>query len=113
MAGDSSIGLGSQRPLVSVGVTRRPSRARTVARTTESASCKAGPRRASSRSEAPMTLPVFVGLDVAKATLEVAVRPSGECWQHLRSAARQRSAVPERSPAPLRPVACMRGVGGA
>jgi transposase len=28
-----------------------------------------------------MTLPVFVGLDVAKATLEVAVRPSGECWQ--------------------------------
>jgi hypothetical protein len=32
MAGDSSIGLGSQRPLVSVGVTRRPSRARTVAR---------------------------------------------------------------------------------
>jgi transposase len=28
-----------------------------------------------------MTLPVFVGIDVAKATLEVAVRPSGECWQ--------------------------------
>jgi hypothetical protein len=28
-----------------------------------------------------MTLPVFIGLDVAKATLEVAVRPSGECWQ--------------------------------
>jgi hypothetical protein len=35
MAGDSSIGLGSQRPLVSLGVTRRPSRARTVARTGE------------------------------------------------------------------------------
>jgi hypothetical protein len=35
MAGDSSIGLGSQRPFASVGVTRRPSRARTVARTAE------------------------------------------------------------------------------
>ena len=81
MAGDSSIGLGSQRPLVSVGVTRRPSRARTVARTAESASCKVGPRRASSRSEAPMAAPVFVGIDVAKATLDVTVRPSGERWQ--------------------------------
>jgi transposase len=29
-----------------------------------------------------MTPPVFVGIDVAKATLDVAVRPSGECWQH-------------------------------
>jgi len=28
-----------------------------------------------------MTLPVFVGIDVAKASLDVAVRPSGECWQ--------------------------------
>jgi transposase len=28
-----------------------------------------------------MTLPVFVGIDVAKATLEVVVRPSGEGWQ--------------------------------
>ena len=28
-----------------------------------------------------MTLPVFIGIDVAKATLEVAVRPSGEGWQ--------------------------------
>lgn len=28
-----------------------------------------------------MMLPVFVGIDVAKATLEVAVRPSGEGWQ--------------------------------
>ncbi|MBA3497098.1 MAG: IS110 family transposase [Gemmatimonadales bacterium] len=28
-----------------------------------------------------MTLPIFVGIDVAKATLDVAVRPSGECWQ--------------------------------
>jgi hypothetical protein len=55
MAGDSSIGLGSQRPFASVGVTRRPSRARTVARTAESASCKAGPRRASSWSEARRT----------------------------------------------------------
>jgi hypothetical protein len=54
MAGDSSIGLRSQF--------------------SESASCKAGPRRASSRSEAPMTLPVFVGIDVAKATLEVGDR---------------------------------------
>src|SRR3989454_8683306 len=24
---------------------------------------------------------VYVGLDVAKATLDVALRPSGECWQ--------------------------------
>jgi hypothetical protein len=38
MAGDSSIGLGSQRPLVSASIARRPSRGRTVARTTESAS---------------------------------------------------------------------------
>ncbi len=28
-----------------------------------------------------MTLPVFVGIDVAKATLDLAVRPSGERWQ--------------------------------
>jgi transposase len=28
-----------------------------------------------------MTLPVFVGIDVAKASLDVAVRPSGEGWQ--------------------------------
>jgi transposase len=27
-----------------------------------------------------MSEPVFVGLDVAKATVDVAVRPSGECW---------------------------------
>ncbi len=26
------------------------------------------------------TTPVFVGLDVAKATLDVALRPSGEPW---------------------------------
>jgi hypothetical protein len=25
--------------------------------------------------------PVFVGIDVAQATLEVAVRPTGEAWQ--------------------------------
>lgn len=25
--------------------------------------------------------PIYVGIDVAKASLEVAVRPSGECWQ--------------------------------
>jgi transposase len=28
-----------------------------------------------------MTSPVFIGIDVAKATLDIAVRPSGECWQ--------------------------------
>jgi transposase len=28
-----------------------------------------------------MTLPVFVGIDVAKASFDIAVRPSGECWQ--------------------------------
>src|SRR2546427_10625089 len=27
-----------------------------------------------------MSEPVVVGLDVAKATVDVAVRPSGECW---------------------------------
>jgi Transposase len=82
MARDSSFCLGSARPLVSPGVTRRPSRARTVARDPESASCKAGPRRAVLPLEAPMTAPaVFVGIDVAKATLDVVVRPSGACWQ--------------------------------
>jgi hypothetical protein len=47
MAGDSSIGLGSQRPFVSVGVTRRGYRARTVAQAVQPASYKAGPRRPS------------------------------------------------------------------
>ena len=27
-----------------------------------------------------MSEPVYVGLDVAKAKVDVAVRPSGECW---------------------------------
>src|SRR5437870_5405245 len=82
MAGDSSIRLRSKRPFVSLGVTRhRSSRARTVARDHESASGKAGPRRVPSRRKAPMSGPAFVGIDVAKATLDCAVVPTGETWQ--------------------------------
>src|ERR1044072_5691631 len=83
MAGDSSIGLGFKRPVVSLGVTRaRSLPARTVARDRESAAGKAGPRRVSSRRKAPMTGPAcFVGIDVAKATLDCAVVPTGETWQ--------------------------------
>ena len=86
MAGDSSIGLGSQRPLVSVGVTRRPSRARTVARTAESASCKVGPRRASSPVGGSYDRCLSSSASMwPKPRLDVAVRPSGRVL-----AARQR-----------------------
>src|ERR1043166_5023212 len=83
MAGASSIGLRSKRSRVSQGGTRPPSsRARTVARTAESASGKVGPRRVPARRKAPMAdLTCFVGIDVAKATLDLAVRPTGETWQ--------------------------------
>src|ERR1051325_5911896 len=80
MAGDSSIGLRSKRPLVSLGVTRhRSSRARTVARDSESASGKAGPRRVPVWRKASMSGPACcVGIDVAKATLECAILPKRE-----------------------------------
>ena len=88
MAGDSSIGLGSQRPFVSVGVTRSSLRARTVARGLDPASRKAGPGRGPSRVEAPMTGPaVCVGIDVSKATLDLALRPTGERWTVANEAA--------------------------
>jgi hypothetical protein len=88
MAGDSSIGLGSQRPLVSVGVTRSLLRARTVARGLDPASRKAGPGRGPSRVEALMTGPaVCVGIDVSKATLDLALRPTGERWTVANEAA--------------------------
>src|SRR5690242_9474911 len=88
MTGASSVGLRSTSPRVSEGGTRRPSRARTVARTRESASCKAGPGRVLSHGEAPMTASaICVGIDVAKATLDVAVRPRGERWSLANEAA--------------------------
>ncbi len=81
MAGDSSMGLGSPRPLVSQGVTRPSLRARTVARGQDPAFRKAGPGRGPSRVEAPMAGPaVCVGIDVSKATLDLALRPTGEQW---------------------------------
>src|ERR1044071_3637757 len=83
MAGDSFVRPRSKRPLVSLGVTRhRSSRARTVARDSESASGKAGPRRVPVWRKASMSGPACcVGIDVAKATLECAVLPTGETWQ--------------------------------
>ena len=83
MGGASSIRLRSKRPRVSQGGTRhRSSQARTVARTSESASGKVGPRRVPVRWKAPMADPTcLVGIDVAKATLDLAVRPTGETWQ--------------------------------
>jgi transposase len=83
MAGDSSIHLRSKRPRVSQGVTRhRSSRARTVAGTAKSASGKAGPGRVPSRRKAPLSGPPHVvGTDVSNATLDIAVRPTGEIWQ--------------------------------
>src|SRR3990167_7070853 len=82
MGGDSSVRLGSLRPIVRLGVTRHHSpRARTVARPPKAGSRKAGSARGSP-PEAPMvSRPVFLGIDVSKATLDLAVRPSGETWQ--------------------------------
>ena len=81
MAGDSSMRLGSTRPLVSLGVTRPSLGARTVARGCDPASRKAGPGRGPSRVEAPMAgAAVCMGIDVAKDSLDIALRPSGERW---------------------------------
>src|SRR5882724_1078744 len=80
--GDSSISLRSARPSVSVGVARSTVRARTVAR----AAARIVQGRASvdrpRRGGATMSpaAAVFVGIDVAKAELVMAIRPSGERW---------------------------------
>src|SRR5437773_6550934 len=80
--GDSSICLRSPRPSVSVGVFRSTARARTVAR----ASARILQGRASVErphrggSTMPPAASVFVGIDVAKAELVMAIRPSGERW---------------------------------
>src|SRR2546427_292028 len=82
VAGDSSICLRSVRPSVSVGVARPILRARTVAR----ASARIPQGRANSSrpcpggSAMPPAAPTFVGIDVAKAELVIAIRPSGDRW---------------------------------
>ncbi len=92
-AGDSSEALGSLRPCVSGGVARLSPRARTAART-KTASCKAGPgREGHPTGEASMTAPACcVGIDVAKATLDVAVRPSGRGVERRQRGRRDRGA---------------------
>src|SRR5216684_3683161 len=82
VAGDSSMCLRSVRPNVSVGVARPTLRARTVARA--SARIPQG-RATSSRpcpggSAIPPAAPALVGIDVAKAELVIAIRPSGDRW---------------------------------
>src|SRR5262249_2145383 len=80
--GDSSIRLRSIRPSVSVGVASSSSRARTVAR--DEPRIRQG--RANARGSdhggglMPNAAPVFVGIDVAKGDLAVAVRPQTEAW---------------------------------
>lgn len=99
MAGDSSMRLGSARPLVSQGVTRPSLRARTVARGLDPASRKAGPGRGPSGVEAPMTgLAVCVCIDVSKATLDLALRPTGERWTLANDEAAIQSLVQDLRP---------------
>src|SRR5882672_1588430 len=80
--GDSSICLRSPRPSVSGSVARSTVRARTVAR----ASARILQGRASVErphrggSTMPPAASVFVGIDVAKAELVMAIRPSGGRW---------------------------------
>jgi len=80
VAGDSSIWLRSVRPSVSVGVARPTLRARTVAR----APARIPQGRANSSrpclggSAMPPAAPAFGGIDVAKAELVIAIRPSGD-----------------------------------
>src|SRR4030095_14109015 len=80
-AGDSSICLRSMRPSVSVGVARLPLRARTVARDpsriTQDRATTCRPRPGGSTM--PSTA-AFVGIDVAKAELVIAICPSGNHW---------------------------------
>src|SRR5213078_2879532 len=80
--GDSSICLRSPRPSVSVGVARSTVRARTVARASarilQGRAFVERPHRGGSTM--PPAASVFVGIDVAKAELVMAIRPSGERW---------------------------------
>src|SRR6266478_7051460 len=81
ITGGSSICLRSMRPSVSVGVARSTVRARTVARA--AARIPQGRAEVGRPSRGDSTMPaaaVFVGIDVAKAELVIAVRPSGERW---------------------------------
>src|SRR2546427_2656185 len=80
--GDSSCYRWSSRPCVSWGVVHRSSGARTVDRGTTPHVARLGQDEGTpARREVAMNeTPVFVGIDVAKATLEVAVRPSGAQW---------------------------------
>src|SRR5207245_7639799 len=82
VAGDSSICLRSARPRVSVGVARPKLRARTVARVpsriTQDRACFSRPSPGGLAM--PTAAPAFVGIDVAKAELVIAIRPSGERW---------------------------------
>lgn len=82
VTGDSSICLRSVRPRMSVGVARPKPRARTVAR---EPFCIMQDRASSRRpcpggSAMPAATPAFVGIDVAKAELVIAIRPSGDRW---------------------------------
>src|SRR5882672_8934863 len=80
--GDSSICLRSPRPSVSVGVAHSTVRARTVARAAarilQGRAAVDRPHRGGSTM--PPAASVFVGIDVAKAELVMAMRPSGERW---------------------------------
>src|SRR6266566_8094247 len=80
--GDSSCYRWSSRPCFSWGVVHRSSGARTVDWGITPHVARLGQDEGTpARKEVAMNeTPVFVGIDVAKATLEVAVRPSGAQW---------------------------------
>src|SRR3989441_10928968 len=78
---DSSFCRRSPRPCFSLGVAHRSSGARTVDRGTTPHVARLGQDECIRCLEVEMSTPgVFVGIDVAKATLDVAVRPSGARW---------------------------------
>src|SRR5437870_13650246 len=62
-----------------------------------------------------MSEPVVVGLDVAKATVDVALRPSGECWSVPNTDAGAAELVTRLRPLTPALVVCEAtgGVGGA
>ena len=113
LAGDSPTCPGSKRPAFSRGVASRmlvasPNscpghQARIMqGRVETSASC----------AEGLMTAPtVFVGIDVAKATLDVALRPSGERWQVAHDA-RGIAALLQRLGAPSEALVVLEATGG-
>lgn len=80
--GDSPRCLGSARPSVSQAspatVARQKPEQLTGAASPHHA--RTGYDESAPRGSPDESEPVFVGLDVAKATLDVAVRPSGETW---------------------------------